>query len=40
MELRGLIQYLVNQLKKGSGVELVLLEVLCIICLFQGNFWL
>ncbi|XP_020090049.1 THO complex subunit 2 isoform X2 [Ananas comosus] len=28
MELRGLIQYLVNQLKKGSGVELVLLEEL------------
>ncbi|XP_072998778.1 THO complex subunit 2 [Typha latifolia] len=28
MELRGLFQYLVNQLKKGSGIELVLLEEL------------
>ncbi|KAJ4810092.1 THO complex subunit 2 [Rhynchospora pubera] len=28
MELRGLFQYLVNQLKKGSGTELVLLEEL------------
>lgn len=27
MELRGLFQYLINQLKKGSGTELVLLEV-------------
>lgn len=27
MELRGLFQYLVNQLKKGQGIELVLLEV-------------
>ncbi|KAJ6973964.1 THO complex subunit 2-like isoform X1 [Populus alba x Populus x berolinensis] len=31
MELRGLFQYLVNQLKKGQGIELVLLQV----C--QGN---
>ncbi|KAL4575579.1 hypothetical protein LXL04_022427 [Taraxacum kok-saghyz] len=28
MELRGLFQYLVNQLKKGSGIELVLLQEL------------
>ncbi|KAK8947300.1 hypothetical protein KSP39_PZI006604 [Platanthera zijinensis] len=28
MELRGLFQYLVNQLKKGTGVELVLLQEL------------
>ncbi|XP_078167250.1 THO2 isoform X2 [Carex rostrata] len=28
MELRGLFQYLINQLKKGSGTELVLLEEL------------
>ena len=28
MELRGLFQYLVNQLKKGQGIELVLLQVL------------
>lgn len=28
MELRGLFQYLVNQLKKGDGIELVLLQVL------------
>ncbi|KAM1011881.1 hypothetical protein ACFX2C_047172 [Malus domestica] len=28
MELRGLFQYLVNQLKKGQGIELVLLEEL------------
>lgn len=27
MELRGLFQYLVNQLKKGQGIELVLLQV-------------
>lgn len=27
MELRGLFQYLVNQLKKGNGIELVLLQV-------------
>lgn len=27
MELRGLFQYLVNQLKKGIGIELVLLQV-------------
>lgn len=27
MELRGLFQYLVNQLKKGEGVELVVLQV-------------
>ncbi|KAK7311280.1 hypothetical protein RJT34_09308 [Clitoria ternatea] len=26
MELRGLFQYLVNQLKKGQGIELVLLQ--------------
>ncbi|KAK7318145.1 hypothetical protein RJT34_02843 [Clitoria ternatea] len=28
MELRGLFQYLVNQLKKGQGIELVLLQEL------------
>ena len=28
MELRGLFQYLINQLKKGQGIELVLLQVL------------
>ncbi|BBM99302.1 THO complex subunit 2 [Marchantia polymorpha subsp. ruderalis] len=28
MELRGLFQYLVNQLKKGEGIELVLLQEL------------
>ncbi|XVE91824.1 hypothetical protein REPUB_Repub01dG0045100 [Reevesia pubescens] len=28
MELRGLFQYLVNQLKKGKGIELVLLQEL------------
>ncbi|KAL0409045.1 UNVERIFIED_CONTAM: THO complex subunit [Sesamum radiatum] len=28
MELRGLFQYLVNQLKKGNGIELVLLQEL------------
>ncbi|XP_042385261.1 THO complex subunit 2-like isoform X1 [Zingiber officinale] len=28
MELRGLFQYLVNQLKKGTGIELVLLQEL------------
>ncbi|KAF9623440.1 hypothetical protein IFM89_003024 [Coptis chinensis] len=28
MELRGLFQYLVNQLKKGDGIELVLLQEL------------
>lgn len=28
MELRGLFQYLVNQLKKGQGIELVLLQVI------------
>ncbi|KAL8265927.1 hypothetical protein R6Q59_003271 [Mikania micrantha] len=28
MELRGLFQYLVNQLKKGSGIELVLMQEL------------
>ncbi|KAL4564794.1 hypothetical protein LXL04_028865 [Taraxacum kok-saghyz] len=28
IELRGLFQYLVNQLKKGSGIELVLLQEL------------
>lgn len=28
MELRGLIQYLVNQLKRGEGIELVLLQEL------------
>jgi hypothetical protein len=28
MELRGLFQYLVNQLKRGQGIELVLLQVL------------
>lgn len=28
MELRGLFQYLVNRLKKGSGIELVLLQEL------------
>lgn len=27
MELRGLFQYLVNQLQKGQGIELVLLQV-------------
>ncbi|KAK7317677.1 hypothetical protein RJT34_02108 [Clitoria ternatea] len=27
MELRGLFQYLVNQLKKGQGIELVLLQL-------------
>jgi hypothetical protein len=27
MELRGLFQYLVNQLKRGQGIELVLLQV-------------
>lgn len=27
MELRGLFQYLVNQLKRGNGIELVLLQV-------------
>ena len=27
MELRGLFQYLVNQLKKGQGIELLLLQV-------------
>lgn len=42
MELRGLFQYLVNQLKKGSGIELVLLQVLVLVsyafhcfCLFE-----
>lgn len=30
MELRGLFQYLVNQLKKGNGIELVLLQVFLI----------
>lgn len=37
MELRGLFQYLVNQLKKGNGIELVLLQVFSfiqIICHF------
>ncbi|RWR76239.1 THO complex subunit 2 isoform X1 [Cinnamomum micranthum f. kanehirae] len=28
MELRGLFQYLVNQLKKGTGIELILLQEL------------
>lgn len=28
MELRGLVQYLVNQLKRGEGIELILLQVL------------
>ncbi|XP_031492162.1 THO complex subunit 2 isoform X2 [Nymphaea colorata] len=28
MELRGLFQYLVNQLKKGNGIELILLQEL------------
>ena len=28
MELRGLFQYLVNQLKKGKGIELLLLQEL------------
>ncbi|KAG0583882.1 hypothetical protein KC19_3G168800 [Ceratodon purpureus] len=28
MELRGLVQYLVNQLKRGEGIELVLLQEL------------
>jgi len=34
MELRGLIQYLVNQLKRGEGIELVLLQVILeyIVC--------
>jgi hypothetical protein len=27
MELRGRFQYLVNQLKRGQGIELVLLQV-------------
>lgn len=31
MELRGLFQYLVNQLKKGKGIELVLLQVFHIV---------
>lgn len=33
MELKGLLQYLVNQLKKGVGIELVVLEVCCLPCL-------
>ena len=28
MELQGLVQYLVNQLKRGEGIELILLQVL------------
>lgn len=42
MELRGLFQYLVNQLKRGQGIELVLLQVMYIFsavfilpCLFS-----
>lgn len=34
MELRGLFQYLVNQLKKGNGIELVLVQVLVLLLVF------
>lgn len=37
MELRGLFQYLVNELKRGQGIELVLLQVIKIYRLCQ--FW-
>lgn len=35
MELRGLFQYLVNQLKKGQGIELVLLQVFLLCHFYQ-----
>lgn len=40
MELRGLVQYLVNQLKRGEGIELILLQVLhCEKCMtMTGDF--
>lgn len=34
MELRGLFQYLVNQLKKGNGIELVFMQVWILLLSF------
>lgn len=39
MELRGLFQYLVNQLKKGQGIELVLLQVIFCSMVFPSSFF-